>query len=262
MKIRRLGALSSRGMALPRLLATAAALGLALLIAGCPAPPRRGPDGAGGTGPVGPKPVCPSGALPIGVLAVTSNIVYRNGVPARSGDRVCNGDHISTNATGVGDLLLDGDQGSDTVHFAEGTDPSVTLTPNGCVSVDAYTRGTVIANARRRCMLLRTRDTLLLLVNGSVQIRVIDKLPTQVVPLRGSLIKLNYVAPQQAGTLSQAQLSQRAAAKEMQPLFHAHNFYSNFQVARPAIRLSPAEIRQLSTSVLRRPLPLPLDPIR
>lgn len=231
-------------------------LGLALVVTGCVVPPR-GPAGPGpgprpgpspspspGPGP-GPATGCAPGSYPIGVLAVTSNTLFRNGVPARSGERVCNGDHISTNATGSGDLLLDGDRASDSVHFAEGTDPSITVTPNGCVNVDAYRRGRITVTARRRCMVLRTPDTLLLLANGSAQLEVIPNQSTVVVPLRGSLIKLRNLPLRETAQLSAAELGRLAAPRELQPLPRAQNVYRNF------IRVVPI-LPQRGTSVPRR----------
>ncbi len=235
-----------------------ATAGLTLLLAGCPTPPRRGPDAPPGTGGTGPKSAC-AGSFPIGVLAVISDIVFRNGSQARNGERVCNGDHISTNATGVGDLLLDGDHASDSIHFAEGTDPSVTLTPNGCVTIDAYRSGRVIATARRRCMVLRTPDTLLLLVGGSAQVHVFPNKSTEVVPLRGTLIKLINFPPQKVNVTSQAELTRFAASAGLQPQPQSLNVYTRNQLVGPAIRLSPSQIQQIDRSLLRRP-GVPLSP--
>lgn len=169
------------------------------------------------------------------MLAVSSNTLFRNGVPARSGERVCNGDHISTNATGSGDLLLDGDRASDTVHFAEGTDPSITVTPNGCVNVDAYRRGSITVTARRRCMVLRTPDTLLLLTNGSAQLQVIPNQSTVVVPIRGLLINLRNLPVRQTAQLSAAELSRLAAPRDLQPLPRSQNTYRNFLRLLPVL---------------------------
>lgn len=193
----------------------------------------------------------------IGTLAISSDIVFRNRVPARNGERVCNSDYISTNATGVGDLLLDGDRASDSIHFAEGTDPSITLTPNGCVTVDAYSRGRVIATSRRRCMVLRTPDTLLLLVGGSAQINVRNT-TTEVVPLRGSLIKLINLPPQKISVMSQVELTKFSARAEVQPQAQSLNIYTRNRLTSPAIQLSPTQIQQIDRSVIRRPLPITL----
>lgn len=191
----------------------------------------------------------------IGTLAISRDIVFRNRAQARNGERVCNGDYISTNATGVGELLLDGDRASDSIHFAEGTDPSITLTPNGCVSIDAYSRGRVIATARRRCMVLRTPDTLLLLVGGSAQVNVRSN-ATEVVPLRGSLIKLMNVPPQRISVMSQTELTKFSARAELQPQAQSMNIYTQNKLTRPAVRLSPTQIQQIDRSMIRRPVPI------
>lgn len=191
---------------------------------------------------------------------MTRETLFRNGVPARSGDRACNGDHISTNATGVGDLLLDIDGGSDSIHFAEGTDPSITLTPNGCVTIDAYRSGRVIATTQRRCMVLRTPDTLLLLLAGaSAQVHVFPNRATEVVPLRGTLIKLINFPPQKVNVTLQAELMKFAAPAALQPQPLSLNVYTRNQLASPAIRLSPSQLQQIESSRLRRPA-VPLAP--
>jgi len=189
---------------------------------------------------------------------VISDSVFRNGLTARNGERVCNGDHISTNATGVGDLLLDGDSTSDSIHFSENTDPSITLTPNGCVTVDAYTTGRVVAIARRRCMVLRTPDTLLLLVGGSAQVHV-RSTSTEVVPLRGTVIKLISFPPQKVNVMTQSQLSQFAALPNLQPQLQSLNIYSRNKLTRPALQLPPSQIQQIERSVIRRPV-APITP--
>jgi hypothetical protein len=219
-----------------------------------PAPPAPVPPPA----PAPPRPACAPGVSVIGTLAVITNAVFRNRVTASSGERVCNGDHISTNATGVGDLLLDGDRASDSIHFSENTDPSITLTPNGCVTVDAYTTGRVVATARRRCMVLRTPDTLLLLVGGSAQVHV-RSTTTEVVPLRGTLIKLISFPPQKVNLMSQTQLSQIAASTNLQPQLQSLNIYSRSKLTRPAVRLPPSQIQQIERSVIRRPA-VPVTP--
>lgn len=256
------------------------ALGAVLLMSACVVQQHRPPDGPRvpppRTTPATPTPTpeatptptpppppppraCAPGINVIGTLVVFRDTVLRNRSPARNGERVCNGDHISTNATGVGDLLLDGDQASDSIHFSENTDPSVTLTPNGCVTIDAYNTGRVIATARRRCMVLRTPDTLLLLAaGGSAQLHVRNT-TTEVVPLRGTLIKLISFPPQKVNVMTQSQLSQFAAPPPMQPQLQSLNIYSRNKLTSPAVRLQPSQIQQIERSVIRRPV-APITP--
>jgi hypothetical protein len=188
---------------------------------------------------------------PVGVLAVLSNTVFRNSRAATNGERVCNGDTITTSATGVGQVLPDGDRESDSVHVAEGTDPRLTWTQGGCLSVDNYRNGRVIATARRHCMVVRTPDTLMMLAAGRVQFQVASN-ATQVVPLSGSLIKLQPLSVQQVNTLSQAQLRQQAAPAALQPQARSLNVYTSGKVATPPVRLPPSEIQRIEGSVLRR----------
>jgi len=225
-----------------RVFTWAVLIGMSLLVSSCVVQPRYSPPPRGpvdpGPGPrpgPGPATGCAPGSFPIGVLAVSRNTVFRNGMPAGNGERVCNGDHISTNATGTGDLLLDGDHASDTIHFAAGTDPSITVTPNGCVNVDAYRRGRIVVTARRRCIVLRTPDTLLLLSNGSVQLDVIPNQSTGVFPLRGSLIKLRNISLNQTARLPAAELSRYAAPRDLQPVPRTTNVYRNFIRAQPVL---------------------------
>lgn len=227
------------------------ALGVSLLLASCAIPePRSGstrpPD------PGRPQPACPAGVRPIGVLVVLSNTVFRNSRPAVSGERVCDGDSITTNASGVGEVLPDNDRQSDAVHIAEGTDPRFTWTRGGCLSVDRYNAGRIVATSRRHCIVVRTPDTLMLVVSGRVQLQVVPKTSTEVVPIRGSVTKLQPMTEQQIQAYSPAQLRQRAAAPALQPHVHSLNVYRNYSVLRPAVRLPPAEIRRLDSSALRR----------
>jgi hypothetical protein len=200
---------------------------------------------------------CAPGVRPIGVLAVINAAVCRNNHSAVDGERVCDGDTITTNASGVADVLPDGDRESDSVHIAEATDPRFSWTLGGCLSIDNYRYGRVVATAQRRCMVIRTPDTLMLLLNGRVQFQVTRGTGTQVVPLRGSLTKLQPLSAQQVYTLMPSQLSQFPVAAALQPQLHALNVYSNHNVAQPAVRLPPSEIRRIDSSVLRRPINLP-----
>jgi hypothetical protein len=190
-------------------------------------------------------------------LAVVSDVVYRNERPAVNGERVCDGDNIHTSPSGVGVVLPDGDRESDSVHVAEGTDPRFTWTQGGCLSVDGYRRGTVIATAHRRCMVIRTPDTLMLLVAARVQFEVAPNAFTRVVPLRGTLTKLQTLNTQQVHNYTQSQLAQSAAPPALQPQLHSLNEYRSGTLARPAVRLPPSEIRRIDSSVLRRAIIVP-----
>ncbi len=197
---------------------------------------------------------------PIGVLAVVSNTVFRNGTPARSGARVCDGDLLTTNGTGVFDLLLDGDKESDSVHVAEGTDPRFRWTRNGCLSVDSYAQGRIVVTSRRLCMVVRTPDTLMYLHGGRAQFQVARNSTTQVVPVRGNVTKLQGLSDQQVNTLSSVQLVQRAAPSALQPKPQSLNVYRQGVVNQPAVRLPPAEIQRINRSVLRSAIVVPVNP--
>jgi hypothetical protein len=231
-----------------RVSASLAVLGLSLLIAGCPTAPRRTPDWPPATGP---GPSCPPGAFPIGVLAVTKDIVFRNRVPARSGDRVCNGDHISTNFSGVGDLLFDGDHASDTIHFAENTDPRITLTPHGCINVGGYNSGHIVVTTRR-CALVRTPDALILVFGGSARFEVIRNTATGVTPSSGSVTKLQQLSELEVSRLSSGELAKKAAPAPLQPKINSLTVYKNFTVVQPAEHLSPPQIQRMNRLLLPR----------
>jgi hypothetical protein len=197
----------------------------------------------------------------IGVLAVVSNTVFRNSRKASSGEPVCDGDTITTNDSGVGEVLPDGGGESDSVHIAEGTDPRFIWTQSGCLSVDGYTRGRIVATAQRRCMVVRTPDTLMLLSAGRVQFQVTRNKVTEVVPLSGSLTKLQPLSVQQVNTLSRVQLMQKKAKVAVQPKVGSLNVYSNYNLVTPAVRLPPSEIKRIDSSVPRRAtVPSPIGP--
>lgn len=219
-------------------------------------PPAAGKPPTPPTSPATTSAACPQGSPPIGVLAVVSDIVFRNNRQAANGERVCNGDTITTNATGVGLLLPDGDRESDSIHFAENTDPRITRTEGGCISVDNYHSGRVVVTARRYCVVVRTRDTLMLLTNGRAQFQVTRNTATSVVPVSGALTKLQPLTEQQVGTLSRAQLTQQAAPVAQQPQPLSLNVYTQYKLVRPAVRLPPSEIRRIDGAVLRRTTPV------
>ncbi len=238
---------------------------LVLLLAACVEPGRGGrvdvpasPGRAAAPGcalpPLSPaaRSTCPHGVRPIGVLAVLSDTVCRNNRRAVNGERVCDGDQITTNANGMGEVLPDCDSESDSVHIAEGTDPRFTWTLAGCLSIDGYRYGRIIATAQRRCMVIRTPDTLMLLLNGRAQFQVTQNTSTRVVPLRGSVTKLQPLSARQVHELAPAQLSQLAARAALQPHVESVNVYSNHDVAQPSERLPPAEIRRLDRNPGRR----------
>ncbi len=220
-------------------------------------PPGPGPVLGPGPGPAPSRNICPPGVRPIGVLAILNDVVFRNGRAAINGERVCDGDLITTGPSGVGEVLPDGDRESDSVHLAEGTDPRFTWTLGGCLSVDGYRNGRIIATARRHCMVVRTPDTLMLLAAGRVQFQVTRNASTQVVPLRGSLTKLQPLSDREVYAFSQAQFLQRAAPVATQPQMHSLNVYTNFNSVRPAVRLPPSEIQRIDSSVLRRAIVVP-----
>lgn len=231
-----------------------AAVIAALLLGACEGLVVRSGDGRE-TRP--PPTGCPAGLRPIGTLAVVSDVVFRNGRPATSGARVCDGDIITTSASGVAVVLPDGERESDSVHIAEATDPRFTWTQSGCLSVDGYAQGRIIATAQRRCMVVRTNDTLMLINQGRVQFSVARGLSTQVVPVRGSYEKLQNLTPQEVRTLSHNQLMQRAAPRTDQPQLHAINEYQKFARLRPPITLSPIDIKRIDGNVFNRTLTLP-----
>jgi hypothetical protein len=107
---------------------------------------------------------------------------------------------------------------------------------------------------------VRTPDTLMLLTNASAQLQVTRNTATQVVPLRGSLIKLQPLSVQQVSASSAGQLTQQAAPAAIQPQMHSVNVYTANKLVRPPVRLSPAEINRIDSSVLRRPINLPPVP--
>jgi hypothetical protein len=224
-----------------------------------PAPPQPSPPAAP-PAPTPPSSVCPPGVRPIGVLAVLNDTVFRNGRPARNGERVCDGDSVTTSASGVGEVLPDDERESDSVHIAEGTDPRFTWTRGGCLSVDRYESGRIVATARRHCMVVRTPDTLMLLTAGRAQFQVTRNAATQVVPLRGSLTKLQPLSAQVVNTLSQAQLTQQAAPPALQPQMQSLNVYTAGRVLKPAVRLPPSEIQRIDSLVLRRAIVTPAVP--
>jgi hypothetical protein len=196
---------------------------------------------------------------PIGILAVISDVVRRNGRPAANGERVCEGDSVTTDPGGVAAVLPDGDRESDSVHIAEGTDPRFTWTRGGCLSIDDYGRGRIVATAHRRCMVIRTPGTLMLLNSGRMQFTVRGAL-TQIVPVRGSYTKLENLSAREVASLSRAQLQQRADRPELQPQMHAINEYQGYRLVRPPVRLPGTEIRRIDDSVFQRTLRLP--PVR
>ncbi|HTE13718.1 MAG TPA: hypothetical protein VK642_01445, partial [Burkholderiales bacterium] len=166
----------------------------------------------------------------------------------------------TTNGGGVGVVLPDGDRESDSIHIAEGTDPRFTWTLGRCISVDGYNNGRIITTARRHCMVVRTPDTLILQSGGRVEFRVTRSTSTQVVPLRGSITKLQPLSTQQVNTLSQSQLTQLAAPAAQQPQAQSLNIYTQYKLVKPAVRLPPAEIKRIDGSVLRRAIVVPLAP--
>lgn len=206
---------------------------------------------------VRPQPAgCPAGLRPIGTLAVVSDVVFRNGRQAASGTRVCDGDVITTSASGVAVVLPDNDRESDSVHIAEATDPRFTWTQGGCLSIDGYAQGRIIATAQKHCMIVRTNDTLMLINQGRMQFSVTRGRSTQVVPVRGSYEKLRNLTAQEVRTLSQVQLMQRAAPKADQPQLHAVNEYQSFARVRPPIVLAPVELKRIDSNVFNRTLTL------
>lgn len=206
---------------------------------------------------VRPQPTgCPAGLRPIGTLAVVSDVVFHNGRQAASGARVCDGDVITTGASGVAVVLPDNDRESDSVHIAEATDPRFTWTQGGCLSIDGYAQGRIIATAQKHCMIVRTSDTLMLINQGRMQFSVTRGRSTQVVPVRGSYEKLRNLTAQDVRTLSQVQLMQRAAPKADQPQLHAVNEYQSFARVRPPIVLAPVELKRIDSNVFNRALTL------
>ncbi len=186
--------------------------------------------------------------------------MFRNGTPARTGARVCDGDLLTTNGSGVFDLLLDGDKESDSVHVAEGTDPRFRWTRAGCLSVDSYAQGRIVVTSRRLCMVVRTPDTLIVLRGARAQFQVARNTATQVVPVRGNVTKLQALSDQQVNTLSSLQLLQRAAPAALQPKPQSLNVYRQGVVSQPAVRLAPADIQRINRSVLRSPIVAPVNP--
>lgn len=233
--------------------AVTVALAMTALLAGCAVPPPR----AGAGSPVTPAAGCAPGTRPIGTLAVLGNTVFRNARPAASGERVCDNDRLSTDATGQFELLVDSDQERDTVHGAQNTDPRFTWARGGCLHIDAYQYGRITVNARRHCMVVRTPDALLLIHTGRVQFQVNRNAFTQVVPLSGSYVKLQGISPQQVQTLPRAELMRYAAPPAQQPQPQARNDYQSGVLVRPAVRLTPGELENIERLGPRRPIPGP-----
>lgn len=203
---------------------------------------------------------CAPAVRPVGILAILRSAACRNNHTAVDGERVCDGDYLTTTASGVAEVIPFGDRESDSVHIAEGTDPRFSWTAGDCLSVDNYRHGRVIATAQQRCMIIRTPDTLMLLLNGRVQFEVTRGAGTRVVPLRGSLIKLQPLTAQQVYALKPSELRQYQVAAPLQPQLHSINVYVNHNVTQPAVRLPPSEIKRIDSSVLRRAINLPPAP--
>jgi hypothetical protein len=247
--------------------AICAALGAMVLLGACAGGPRSGggprdggvgpgagPGPGAGGGPV-PNTGCPPGVRPIGTLLVQRDTVFRNNRPARTGDTVCDGDAVTTNATGVGDVLPDNDMASDSVHLAENTDPRFSWTRSGCLSVDRFESGRIIATARRRCMLIRTPDALVYQPQGQTQFSVIRAIRTEVIPVQGVLVKLPQFNDEQVRNITRRELEVQRAPVQLQPQGGAVNVYVRHQMIERRPIQNPNELHQIDRSRMRTPAP-------
>jgi hypothetical protein len=197
-----------------------------------------------------PVSACQPGIQEIGVLVVTSDAVLINAQLARTGRIVCDGDHITTDATGVGDVIISGDHESDSIHFAGDTDPSLHWTAAHCINVDHYRKGTVIVQSRKLCMIVRTPDVLVYQPPNTRNLFAVKPgAPTEIKAFRGA-------APVRLNPLSDAQLRAMTTVKQVlsnqapaatQPKAGATNFYSNQALAAPPRTLTATELRNIET---------------
>jgi len=190
------------------------------------------------------------------VLVVTHDKVLVNSLTAQTGRLVCEGDHVSTDASGIGDVIISGNHESDSIHFAENTDPRLGLTAARCVSVDRFNRGTLIVQSRNRCVIVRTPDALVYQAQNSRNLFAVKaNTPTEVKAFSGvPPVKLEPLSEASVRTLSTtAQILARRAPAEVQPKPNATNFYRAEKLAAPARTLSPAELRSIESMRTRMP---------
>jgi hypothetical protein len=185
------------------------------------------------------------------VLVVTHDTVRVNGQPARTGRIVCDGDEVTTDASGVADVIVSGDRDSDSIHLAESTDPRLRWTAARCVSIENFRRGTINVSSRRLCMVVRTRDVLMYQpANSRAQYVVRDV--TEVKSYFGAVpVKLQALPESDVRQLSSAQLLQRRASPTTQPQSGSLNVYRAEGLVQPPRQLTPVEIRSIETMRLR-----------
>ena len=183
------------------------------------------------------------------MLVVTSDMVLVNTQAARTGRIVCDGDHISTDKSGVGDLIISGDHESDSIHFAENTDPSVRWTGARCVSVDRFRTGTVIVHSRKHCMIVRTPDVLVYQPPNSRNLFAVKvNAPTELKAFYGAPpVKLKPLSEAQVRGLTAQQVQANLAPAATQPRANSTNFYKADTLAAPARTLTPAELKSIET---------------
>ena len=237
-----------------------------------PQGPQRPPDSGGGrTAPRGSDRGGPPASQTcnprrlVGVLVIFSNRVFVNTQPARAGQLICDGDAVSTDASGSADVVPEQDRESDSIHLAESTDPRfVWLPASGCLQIDRYVKGKIITTSRRVCMVVRTPDALILQATGRTQFTVLSAARTDVVPLSGQAIKLKPLSEVQTRTLARTQLQAEIADSRLQPLPKQLNSYSKgAMVQRSPLRTSEIEAIERSrirTPIERLPGPAPAVP--
>jgi hypothetical protein len=190
----------------------------------------------------------------VGVMLVTHDTVSVNTTAVHVSGVVCEGDHVSTDNTGVGDLILSGDHESDSIHFAENTDPVVRWTAARCLSVDGFVRGTVIIHTRKLCVLVRTPDALLYQPPNSRNLLTVKtNAPTELKAFYGvAPVKLQPLAPAAVRTLSLNQLLAQRAPVELQPKANSVTLYRADKV-QASRAIAPTELRQIETMRTRIP---------
>lgn len=201
------------------------------------------------------KPNCAPGSAEIGVLVVTSATVKVNTQVASTGRTICDGDHISTDGSGVADVIISGNHQSDSIHFAENTDPRLRRTAGGCISVDRFRHGTMVVSTRKLCMVVQTAD---LLVYQPPQSRnqfvQASGAPTQLKAFFGAApVKLQPTSEVAVRNLSSQQLLARTAPPATQPKAGAVNVYKSDALVAPPRTLTQPEVQLINQMRLRMP---------
>lgn len=235
-----------------------------LLLAACVPPrpgagpglgPQHAPTPPVPAEPPAPRGPCPPGVALIGRLVVERDIVSVNGHQAHTGQTICEGDDVETSSTGTGDVIVSGDNDSDSIHLAEGTDPRMRWTRSRCISIDGFTRGTINLTTRNHCMLLRTRDVLIYHPPASLAQYVVNPSnATQVKPYRGQVpVALQSINENELHNLPVTQLLERRAPPALQPHEGSLNVYRGNALAQPPRKLTPEELRLMEMTTMHAP---------